>query len=87
MMIWHRVLNMLVNTFRETVREHEHYMDSLMRKLKGNGEGVSDPFVMVEKPDDKYPSYDDKTHWRLKKPKVLSLHIFFIFFLYCVLRY
>ncbi|PWA79596.1 hypothetical protein CTI12_AA205210 [Artemisia annua] len=55
--------------FGETVREHEHYMEFLMRKLKGNGEGVSDPFVMVEKPDDKYPIYNDQTHWRLKKPK------------------
>ncbi|PWA47782.1 hypothetical protein CTI12_AA494400 [Artemisia annua] len=59
------------DTFGETVREHEHYMESLMRKLAGNGEGVSDPFVMVEKPDDKYPIYDDQTHWRLKKPKVI----------------
>ena len=59
------------DTFGETVREHEHYMEGLMRKLKDNGEGVSDPFVMVEKPDDKFPIYDDQTHWRLKKPKVL----------------
>lgn len=59
------------DTYGETVREHEHYMEGLMRKLKQNGEGVSDPFVMVEKPDDKFPIYDDQTHWRLKKPKVL----------------
>ena len=60
------------DSFSETVREHEHYMEGLMRKLKGNDAvGESDPFVMVEKKDDKYPIYDEQTHWRLKKPKVL----------------
>ncbi|PWA55277.1 pyruvate kinase [Artemisia annua] len=63
-------LDHVSDTFGETVREHEHCMEALMRKLKGNGEGVSDPFVMVEKPYDKYPIYDDQTHWRLKKPKL-----------------
>ena len=57
------------------VRQHESYMDSLMRQLKGNGVGISDPFSidLKSKKDDNYPVHDEETHWRLKKPKVRLL--------------
>ena len=51
-------------------------MDCLLKKLKGNGVGITDPFSIVHntrKNDDKYPVYDDDTHWRLKKPLVRFL--------------
>ncbi|PWA81799.1 hypothetical protein CTI12_AA184820 [Artemisia annua] len=59
------------------VRQHEKYMEALMRKIKGNGVGITDPFTMVEKSKERYPIYDDLTHWKLKKPKVLLIFIVF----------
>nr|GEY07283.1 multidrug resistance-associated protein 5 [Tanacetum cinerariifolium] len=34
------------------------------------GDNVRDPFIFVEKHVEKYPMYDETTHWRLRKPKV-----------------
>ncbi|GKF00035.1 hypothetical protein Tco_0023385, partial [Tanacetum coccineum] len=51
------------------IREHEKYMKSLLRKLKGNGLGITYPFAIVEESKEKYPIYDDLTHWKLKKFK------------------
>nr|GEW85225.1 hypothetical protein [Tanacetum cinerariifolium] len=33
-------------------------------------DNVRDPFIFVEKHVEKYPMYDETTHWRLRKPKV-----------------
>ena len=57
------------------VREHERYMESLMKQLKANAEGISDPFSvdLKSKKTEKYPIHDEETHWRLKKPKVILL--------------
>ncbi|GJU77892.1 hypothetical protein Tco_1274962 [Tanacetum coccineum] len=52
------------------IREHEKYIEVLLRKLKGNGMGIRDPFAIVEKSKDMYPIYDDMTQWKLKKPKL-----------------
>ncbi|PWA66403.1 toll/interleukin-1 receptor (TIR) domain-containing protein [Artemisia annua] len=62
------------------VREHERYMESLLKQIKGNGVGVSDPFSvdLNSKSKDKYPVHDEDTHWRLKKPKHYMLKSFLI---------
>nr|GFA53366.1 pentatricopeptide repeat-containing protein [Tanacetum cinerariifolium] len=49
------------------IREREKYMKALLRKLKGNGMGITDPFAIIEGSKEKYPIYDDLTHWKLKK--------------------
>ena len=47
-------------------------MEGLLKQIRGNGVGFTDPFAMVRKlkKDDNYPIYDEDTHWRLKKPIV-----------------
>ncbi|GJY89817.1 pentatricopeptide repeat-containing protein [Tanacetum coccineum] len=51
------------------IREYKNYMEALLRKLKGNGMGITDPFAIVEKSKEMYLIYDDLTHWKLKKSK------------------
>ncbi|GKD82760.1 pentatricopeptide repeat-containing protein [Tanacetum coccineum] len=53
----------------DTVKEHEQDMNALMRRIKGKGCELKDPFTMVDK-NEKYPIYDEATHWKLKKPKL-----------------
>ncbi|GJV47685.1 pentatricopeptide repeat-containing protein [Tanacetum coccineum] len=53
----------------DTVKEHEQDMNALMRRIKGNGCELKDPFTMIDKTE-KYPIYDEATHWKLKKPKL-----------------
>ncbi|GJX81222.1 pentatricopeptide repeat-containing protein [Tanacetum coccineum] len=53
----------------DTVKEHEQDMNALMRRIKGKGCELKDPFIMVDKTK-KYPIYDEATHWKLKKPKL-----------------
>ncbi|GJU06343.1 hypothetical protein Tco_1122773 [Tanacetum coccineum] len=53
----------------DTVKEHEQDMNALMRRIKGKGCELKDPFTMVDKTM-KYPIYDEATHWKLKKPKL-----------------
>ncbi|GKD33302.1 hypothetical protein Tco_1248811 [Tanacetum coccineum] len=50
--------------------EHEKYMEALLKILKGKGMGITDPFAIVEESNEKYPIYDNFTHWKLKKPKL-----------------
>ncbi|GJS96133.1 transposase, Ptta/En/Spm [Tanacetum coccineum] len=57
------------------IREHEKYMEALVRKLKGNVIGITDPFAIVEESNEIYLIYDDLTHWKLKKPKRLFLEL------------
>ncbi|GKA36474.1 hypothetical protein Tco_0722965, partial [Tanacetum coccineum] len=52
----------------DTVKEHEQDMNALMRRIKGNGCELKDPFTMIDKTK-KYPIYDEATYWKLKKPK------------------
>ena len=61
----------------ETFREHDVFMITLMRRLQSSDEnGIhDDPFVCVEKHADRYPVYDESTHWRLRHPKV-CFHFF-----------
>nr|GEW09698.1 hypothetical protein [Tanacetum cinerariifolium] len=51
------------------VKKHERNMQSLLKKLKGNHMEITDPFAIVEKQNEKFPIYDQQTHWKLKKPK------------------
>ncbi|GJV91429.1 pentatricopeptide repeat-containing protein [Tanacetum coccineum] len=60
----------------ETVIEHEGFMDDLLRKLsQDNGNGMTDPFHIVETKVEKYPIHDVDTHWRMRKPKVGDLFV------------
>ncbi|GKD37480.1 pentatricopeptide repeat-containing protein, partial [Tanacetum coccineum] len=49
---------------------HEAYMEALMKKLRGSKCGKKDPFTVVEKSGDKYPVYDEGTHWNMRKPHI-----------------
>ncbi|GKA77270.1 hypothetical protein Tco_0783731 [Tanacetum coccineum] len=55
-----------------TVIEHEEYMDTLMHQLRGKGDGLSDPFTILDNDQikKKFPTHDDQTHWKMRKPKV-----------------
>ncbi|GJR45922.1 hypothetical protein Tco_1314025 [Tanacetum coccineum] len=55
-----------------TVIEHEEYMDTLMHQLRGKGDGLSDPFTILDNDQikEKFPTHDDQTHWKMRKPKV-----------------
>ncbi|GJR38702.1 hypothetical protein Tco_1214386 [Tanacetum coccineum] len=57
------------------VREHQNYMEALLRKLKGNEMGITDPFSIVEKSKEKYPIHDDQTHCdsRNSRGKILAI--------------
>ena len=59
----------------ETILKHEEFMDDLLRKLRGAGCGTTDPFQIVETKVEKYPVYDEETHWRMREPKVMFLRL------------
>lgn len=56
-----------------TVMQHEEFMEDLMRNLRQADVDLTDPFTVVEKKLDKYPTYDVDTHWRMRKPTVMCL--------------
>ncbi|GKC59702.1 hypothetical protein Tco_1087300 [Tanacetum coccineum] len=60
------------NVRSETFKEHDIYMNELLTRLKTTDEdGITeDPFTFVKKHVERYPIYDETTHWRLGKPKV-----------------
>nr|GEZ71403.1 hypothetical protein [Tanacetum cinerariifolium] len=39
----------------ETLMKNEEFMDDLMRKLRDEGDGITDPFKIVESKVEKYP--------------------------------
>nr|GEW10411.1 pentatricopeptide repeat-containing protein [Tanacetum cinerariifolium] len=53
----------------ETLMKHEEFMDDLMRKLRDEGDGITDPFKIVELKVEKYPIHDVEPHWSIRKPK------------------
>ncbi|GJY33860.1 pentatricopeptide repeat-containing protein [Tanacetum coccineum] len=55
-----------------TVIEHEEYMDTLMHPLRGKGDDLLDPFTILDNDQikEKFPTHDDQTHWKMRKPKV-----------------
>ncbi|GJY99527.1 multidrug resistance-associated protein 5 [Tanacetum coccineum] len=51
-------------------------------------DGISeDPFIFVEKHVERYPMYDETTHWRLKKPKVGEKYVSVAQFKECLTYY
>ena len=54
----------------DIVRDHQEYIDNLMYQLRQGDNGLTDPFTIVEANGDKYPSHDNQTHWKLRKPQV-----------------
>ncbi|GJX08312.1 pentatricopeptide repeat-containing protein [Tanacetum coccineum] len=69
------------------VRVHQKYTEALLRKLKGNGTGITYPFAIVEKSNEKYPIYDDQTYWKLKKPKLKEKFLIVDIFKECLTYY
>nr|GEW10322.1 hypothetical protein [Tanacetum cinerariifolium] len=64
--------NMLADNIRgETFKEHDIYMNELLKSLKTADKDriTEDPFISIEKHVERYPMYDETTHWRLRKPK------------------
>ncbi|GJS47178.1 hypothetical protein Tco_0597299 [Tanacetum coccineum] len=46
----------------DTIIEHEEFMDELIRKLRDEGDGIIDPFKIVESKVEKCPIHDVNTH-------------------------
>ncbi|GKD86351.1 hypothetical protein Tco_1357505 [Tanacetum coccineum] len=65
------------NVRGETFEEHDIYMNELLKSLKtaGKDEITEDPFISVEKHMERYPMYNETTHWRLRKPKVKAYEL------------
>ncbi|GJZ00243.1 hypothetical protein Tco_0517672 [Tanacetum coccineum] len=57
------------NVRGETFEKHDIYMHELLKSLKtDDNDGITEnPFIFVEKHVEKYPMYDETTHWRLRK--------------------
>ncbi|GKA37409.1 hypothetical protein Tco_0723974 [Tanacetum coccineum] len=55
----------------ETILEHEEFMDDLVRKMRecDDDAELTNPFKLVETRVEKYPTHDQDTHWKMKKPK------------------
>nr|GEU82084.1 pentatricopeptide repeat-containing protein [Tanacetum cinerariifolium] len=62
------------NVRGETFEEHDIYMNEWLKSIKTtNKDGITeDPFISVEKHVERYPMYDETTHWRLRKPKAVN---------------
>ncbi|GKE79519.1 hypothetical protein Tco_1545639 [Tanacetum coccineum] len=62
----------ITKTPGETFEEHDIYMNELLKSLKTTDKDglTKDPFISVEKHVERYPMYDETTHWRLRKPKL-----------------
>ncbi|GJV64239.1 hypothetical protein Tco_1475067 [Tanacetum coccineum] len=50
-------------------------------------ENVRDPFISIEKHMERYPMYDETTHWRLRKPKVGEKYVSVAQFKECLTYY
>ncbi|GJX17110.1 hypothetical protein Tco_0217942, partial [Tanacetum coccineum] len=50
-------------------------------------DNVRDPFISVEKHMERYPMYDETTHWRLRKPKVGEKYVSVAQFKECLTYY
>ncbi|GJY45028.1 hypothetical protein Tco_0433241 [Tanacetum coccineum] len=70
------------NVRGETFKKHDIYMNELLKSLKtADKDGIiEDPFIFVEKHMERYPMYDETTHWRLRKPKVKADTTFMFIF-------
>ena len=57
-----------------------------MRKLRDglDGDAITDPFKIVETKVEKYSIHDVDTHWRMRKPKVISDYLSTIISLFVV---
>ncbi|GJW05049.1 hypothetical protein Tco_1563905 [Tanacetum coccineum] len=77
------------NVRGETFEEHDIYMNKLLRSLKtDNKNGIAEyPFISIEKHVERYPMYDETTHWRLRKPKVGEKYVSVTQFKECLTYY
>ncbi|GKG27923.1 hypothetical protein Tco_0406250, partial [Tanacetum coccineum] len=59
------------NVRGETFEERDIYINEMLKSLNtADKDGITeDPFIFVEKHVERYPMYDETTHWRLRKPK------------------
>ncbi|GJR93133.1 hypothetical protein Tco_0265307 [Tanacetum coccineum] len=65
------------NVRGETFEEHDIYMNRLLKSLNtADKNGIAEyPFISIEKHVERYPMYDETTHWRLRKTKVGEKYI------------
>ncbi|GJX10250.1 hypothetical protein Tco_0200109 [Tanacetum coccineum] len=61
----------------------------LLKSLKtADKDGITeDPFISIEKHVERYPMYDETTHWRLRKPKVGEKYVSVTQFKECLTYY
>ncbi|GKC63727.1 hypothetical protein Tco_1096325, partial [Tanacetum coccineum] len=66
-----------VDYLSPVLEEHDIYMNELLKSLKtADKNGITkDPFISVEKHVERYPMYDETTHWRLRKPKLKAYEV------------
>ena len=52
--------------------EHDEFIDELLKKMNDvDADGnLQDPFLGVQASQDRYPTHDENTHWRMQAPKV-----------------
>ena len=55
----------------EVFVEHDEFIDDLLKKMNEvDSEGnIQDPFLGVQATEERYPTHDESTHWRLQAPK------------------
>ncbi|GJX56105.1 hypothetical protein Tco_0286002, partial [Tanacetum coccineum] len=77
------------NVRGETFEEHDIYMNKLLTSLKtDNKNGIAEyPFISIEKHVERYPMYDETTHWRLRKTKVGEKYVSVAQFKECLTYY
>nr|GEW65028.1 pentatricopeptide repeat-containing protein [Tanacetum cinerariifolium] len=77
------------NARGDTFEEHDIYMNKLLKSLNtADKDGITkDPFVSIKKHMERYPMYDETTHWRLRKPKVGEKYVSVAQFKKCLTYY
>ena len=56
----------------EVFVEHDEFIDELLKKMNevDSDGNIQDPFLGVQATEERYPTHDESTHWRLQAPKV-----------------
>ena len=70
----------------EVFVEHDEFIDELLKKINDvDSDGnLQDPFLGVQATQDRYPTHDESTHWRMQAPKVKYLMNYTVI---CVLQH
>nr|GEZ03882.1 pentatricopeptide repeat-containing protein [Tanacetum cinerariifolium] len=63
---------------KKASKKSNQFMNDLIRKLRDEGDGITDPFKIVESKVEKYPIHDVEPHWRMQKPKAICCYNFYV---------